>query len=64
MVVSPAGVLATVPGVSPVTANRLLSRFGSIASIAAASESDLQAVEGIGPRRAADLHRVLSRGTH
>lgn len=64
MAVSPAGVLATVSGVSPVTANRLLSRFGSIARIAAASESELRGVEGIGPRRAAELHRVLSRSTH
>jgi ERCC4-type nuclease len=64
MVVSPVGVLATVPGISPKTANRLLAHFGSIARIAAASQSDLQRVEGVGPRRASDLHRVLSRHPH
>jgi DNA excision repair protein ERCC-4 len=63
IVVSPAGVLATVPGISPVTANRLLSHFGSIARIAAASECDLQEVRGIGPVHAAELSRVLNR-TH
>ena len=64
MVVSPAGVLATVPGISPITANRLLARFGSIAMIAAASESELQEVVGIGSTRAAELHRMLTQATH
>jgi DNA excision repair protein ERCC-4 len=64
MVVTPSGVLATVPGVSPVLANRLLARFGSIAGIAEASEFDLQKVEGIGEVRAATLRHVLTRDTH
>jgi ERCC4-type nuclease len=63
-VASAAGVLATVHGISPLTANRLLSHFGSVAEIAAASESELQVVEGIGARRAAELRRVLTRGNH
>ena len=64
MVASPSGVLATVPGVSPTLANRLLTRFGSIAGIAEASESDLQEIEGIGAVRAATLRNVLTRHTH
>lgn len=64
MAASPSGVLATVPGVSPVLANRLLTRFGSIAEIATASESDLQEVEGIGEVRAATLRNLLTRYTH
>lgn len=63
MVASPAGVLSTVPGISPVAANRLLSHFGSIAKVAEASESDLQEVRGIGPKHAAELSRVLNRTT-
>ena len=61
MAASPAGVLATVPGISPLTANRLLSHFGSIAEIAAASDSALQKVRGIGPKHAAELSRILNR---
>lgn len=64
MVVTPAGVLATVPGISPVTANRLLAHFGSIARIAVASDSELQDVVGIGPTRAAELRRLLTRRPH
>jgi len=64
MVVSASGVIATVPGLSPALANRLLSRFGSIADIAKATESELREVPGIGPARAASLHRVLSSRTH
>ena len=64
MVASPSGVLATVPGVSPVLANRLLARFGSIAGVAEASELDLQEVEGIGEVRASTLRNVLTRYTH
>ena len=64
MVVSPSGVIATVPGLSPVLASRLLSRFGSIAGIAKATELELQEVPGIGSARAATLHRVLTHCTH
>jgi ERCC4-type nuclease len=63
---SPAGVQAqaeqmpaSVPGVSRMAARRLLEHFGSIAVIAASSERELQAVVGIGRRRAASLHRAL-----
>ena len=64
MVVSPPGVIATVPGLSPVLASRLLSRFGSIADIAKATELELQEVPGIGPARAATLHGVLTSRAH
>jgi len=59
MAVSPAGVLATIPGVSPESARRLVERFGCIAAIAAASEAELREVTGIGAVRAETLARVL-----
>lgn len=49
------------PGVGPVLADRLLSRFGSIAAVAAAGPEDLSAVEGMGSERARTLHEVLNR---
>ena len=63
MVISPSGMLATVPGLSPTLADRLLSRFGSIAAIATAYETELEAVAGIGPVRAASLARLLRQGS-
>jgi ERCC4-type nuclease len=58
-VVSPVGLLATVPGLSPTIARRLLDRFGTVAAVAAASPSELEQVAGVGPGRAASLHRLL-----
>jgi ERCC4-type nuclease len=58
-VVSPGGVLAAVPGISPVTGHALLARFGSLAGVAAAPVEQLQEVDGIGPRRADALRRAL-----
>jgi ERCC4-type nuclease len=56
---SPLGLLAAVPGISPELAKELLARFGSIAGIAAAEATQLQEINGIGPRRAAELRSVL-----
>jgi len=58
-VVTPAGVLATIPGISPATARRLIHRFGSVAGVAAAREAELREIVGIGAVRAESLTRVL-----
>ena len=59
-VVSPAGLLATVPGISPGTARRLVERFGSVSGVASATEAELRDVPRIGPARAAALRRILA----
>lgn len=48
------------PGVSALTAKRLLTHFGSARALANASEDDLRAVWGVGPKRARDIFRVLN----
>lgn len=63
IVVSPVGPLSAIPGISIDVAKALLRAFGSIADIAAASNSDLESIPGIGPERTAALHSALAR-TH
>jgi len=63
IVVSPVGLLAAIPGISIDSAKALLTEFGSIAAIAAASQPDLQSIPGIGPERAAALHHALAERT-
>jgi len=63
IVVSPVGLLSAIPGISIDVAKALLRAFGSIAAIAAASQSDLQSIPGIGPERAAVLHNALAERT-
>ena len=60
IVVSPVGLLSAIPSISIDCAKRLMGEFGSIAAIAAASESDLRSIPGIGPERAAALHNALT----
>jgi ERCC4-type nuclease len=60
IVTSPVGLLAAIPGISIESAKQLLREFGSIAAIAAASEPDLQSIQGIGPERAAALLTALA----
>lgn len=52
--------LCAVPGISVVTARALLGRFGSVASLSAATEAELRSVPGVGPVRAAILHRAVN----
>jgi ERCC4-type nuclease len=56
---SAADVLGCLPGISTVTAGRLLDHFGSLAAVFAADEPALRAVPGIGPIRAARLARLF-----
>jgi len=51
-------VLQGLPRVGPVLAGRLLARFGSVRAVAAATETDLQAVKGIGPQLARAIRDV------
>jgi excinuclease ABC subunit C len=53
--------LDEVPGVGPTTRRRLLGRFGSLEGVREASAEELQAVEGVGERTAAELTERLSR---
>ncbi len=52
--------LAGLPGVGKNRATNLLETFGNIQSVAAASEQELQSVEGVGPSTAASIHSVLT----
>jgi DNA excision repair protein ERCC-4 len=51
--------LAATPGISLVTAGKLLDRFGSVQQVASASEEDLRSVRGIGERRARAIAAVV-----
>jgi ERCC4-type nuclease len=51
--------LSAAAGISTVTANALLRRFGSLAGVASASLTDLTALPGIGPKRARALRCLL-----
>jgi Fanconi anemia group M protein len=59
MVVSPVGLLATAPGISPAIARRLVAQFGSVAGVAAASRRELEEIRGIGPTKAEALSALL-----
>jgi ERCC4-type nuclease len=48
------------PGVSVVLARRLLEKFGSVEKVFAASESELQSVEGIGEKLAKKIKNTLT----
>ena len=52
--------LAGLPGVGKNRATNLLETFGNIQSVAAASEQELQSVEGVGPSTAESIHSVLT----
>jgi ERCC4-type nuclease len=52
-------VLDCLPGISTLGASRLLDRFGSLAAVFAADETQLRAVTEIGPIRAAELARLF-----
>ena len=52
--------LSGLPGVGKNRATNLLETFGNIQSVAAASEQELETVEGVGPSTAASIHSVLT----
>jgi ERCC4-type nuclease len=52
-------VLASVPGISTVTARALLRQFGSVAAVIAAGPEAWMSIHGIGPGRALHLAKTL-----
>jgi Fanconi anemia group M protein len=56
----PQAMLAAVPGISAMTARRLLHAFGSVARVLAASDGELMRVEGMGPQRVQALRKAAS----
>lgn len=61
IVTSPAGLLAAIPGIGVDRARGLITKFGSIANLAAASEQELQSIPGVGPARARAVLDALTR---
>ncbi len=56
-------VLRALPGVSDMRAEVLLHAFGSIAAVFAASHEELAAVDGIGPKTAGEIRRIIDPET-
>ena len=54
-------IISGLPSISSTLAKRLLDRFKTPASVFAASEEELQQVEGIGKEKAEAIRKVLSR---
>jgi DNA excision repair protein ERCC-4 len=63
LAVSPAALLAQIPGVSLENARALLTRFGSVAAVAAASEAELRTLDGIGSQRARAIRLTLTQAS-
>jgi len=53
-------VVSSLPGIGAKTANNLLSHFGSVRGVMNASKKDLMEVDGVGPKRAEEIHSVLT----
>lgn len=52
-------IIESLPNIGPVNAKNLLEHFGTVANIINASESQLQEVEGIGKKTAANIRKVI-----
>lgn len=52
-------IIESLPNIGPVNAKNLLEHFGTVANIINASESQLQEVEGIGKKTAANILKVV-----
>jgi ERCC4-type nuclease len=53
-------ILQSLPGVGPDRASQLLERFGTVRACFGASSTELQEVEGIGPKTAAAIEQVIN----
>ncbi len=53
--------LSLVDGLGPLTVRRMIEQAGSVDAALAMRESDLRAVDGIGPGRASRLHRAIGQ---
>jgi excinuclease ABC subunit C len=56
-----ASILDEVPGVGPARKRALLTHFGSPEAVMSASQAELEAVSGVGPKFARELHRELHK---
>lgn len=54
-------VIASLPGIGPAHARALLTHFTTIKALANATREELEAVEGIGKKRAATLHDFFNK---
>lgn len=52
-------IIESLPNIGPVNAKNLLEHFGTVANIINASEGQLQEVEGIGKKTAANIRKVV-----
>jgi len=52
-------VIASLPGVEKKLARALLQKFGTVAEVINATEEHLQKVEMIGPKKAAEIKKVI-----
>ncbi len=55
----PVALMARIPGISPALGEAIVRKFGSIRKIAQASQEDLEAVDGVGKRRAESIVAAL-----
>ncbi|WP_026300945.1 ERCC4 domain-containing protein [Thioalkalivibrio sp. ALE23] len=55
-------VLEGLPGLSGAFAQRIASQYDTLAEVVNASDEELLSIEGIGPKRLADMRRVLGGG--
>ena len=56
-----ASILDEVPGIGPARKRALLTHFGSPEAVMSASQAELEAVSGVGPKFARELHRELHK---
>ena len=56
-----ASILDEVPGIGPARKRALLTHFGSPEAVMTASQAELEAVAGVGPKFARELHRELHK---
>ena len=54
-------IMSSFPGMGGILAKSLLEHFGSLQKVFAASVKELQEVEKIGPKKAKEIHRLLSK---
>jgi ERCC4-type nuclease len=53
-------VVSSLPGIGAKTANNLLKYFGSVRGVMNASKEELMEVDGVGKKRAEEIHSVLT----
>ncbi|MDR2967368.1 MAG: DEAD/DEAH box helicase [Methanobacteriaceae archaeon] len=52
-------IIESLPNIGPVSAKKLLSRFGTVKDIVNASEAELQEIDGIGKKTSGNIRKVL-----